>query len=141
MSSITKIAYGGVILTVVLAASFAIYTRNHWWIRVGTAEIQPPSTHSRVIVYRSINNELLLEVIEDSLLSIYIFYPKTNLIGMPNHGQFIILPGVAYSKDFPAPAVYSNSAKIETDLNISVDNEVLQFDHKGRRIVADLKGY
>ena len=106
------------------------------------AEIQPNSAYSRVKVYRSVDGRLLFEVIEDSLLSIYLFDPDSGRIGIPNINQFVLLPGIAYAKDFPAPAVWSNNRiKIEKDLNISVENEVLQFDHNQRRIVADLKSY
>lgn len=142
MSNYIKLILSTGVAALVVAICCVAYTWQHWWLRVGMAEIQPSSAHSRVIVYKSADGTLLFEVIEDSLLSIYLFDPDSGRIGIPNMNQFFLLPGVAYSKDIPAPAVWSdNRIKIEKDLNISVENEVLQFDHKQRRIIADLKSY
>jgi hypothetical protein len=77
------------------------------------------------------------------LVGLYVFYPATNKIGIPNLDQFIFLRAVVYSKDVPVPVVYAdNQEKVETDLNIVVENDTLQFTHSGRRrIVANLKSY
>jgi hypothetical protein len=144
MSNLIKVLPIVVILAMVSAASCVFYTRSHWWYSVGTAQaLTPDGPLGNVTVYKSIDGNLLFWLQEDSLVDQYIFYPSTGKIGIPNFNEFVRLPIFIYAKDIPVPVVFSDDrAKVETDMNIVIEDGNLQFTTlRGRRILADLNGY
>ncbi len=136
-----------ILAVVVLLAGFIAYTLPHWWYRVGEAEQRTEhGPLGTVTVYKSSEGNLLFLIEEDSYRDHYIFYPVDGRIGIPNRGQFGTLPFVsalAYSTDSPVPVVFSDDGiKVETDMNVVLDNNSLEFNTRlGRRVRADLGNF
>ena len=144
MSNSLKAILAVGVLAVVLAVGFIVYTRPHWWYRVGTAEARSPSGPSDpASVYKSMNGELLFVVRADSLVAEYIYYPSSRKIGIPSVGHFTYIPLFAYSNEVPVPVVLSdNKIKVETDMEISVENDKLRFRTGiNRQVEADLSKF
>lgn len=134
----------GILSVVVLLVGFIVYTLPHWWYRVGEAEQRTEyGPLGTVTVYKSIDGNLLFWIQEDSYQDYYIFYPVDGRIGIPNRGQFGTIPCVpalAYSVDSPVPVVFSDDkTKVETDMNIVLENNRLEFNTRlGRRVSMDI---
>ncbi|MEO7659251.1 MAG: hypothetical protein ABIV48_06520 [Pyrinomonadaceae bacterium] len=144
MSNLLKAFLIAFLVIAMLGVGLVFFTFPHWWCRVGTAVSYTPSEPGGIVmVYKSTDGNLLFWIQEDSLKDQYIFYPSTSKIGVPNGNQFIRLASLVYSKDVPVPVVFSeNRVKVETDLNIIIDADKLEFTtFGGRRIVANLKSY
>ena len=128
------------LLVVVVAAIFAvgliIWTLPHWWIRIGTAE-------PGVAMYKSWSGDVLFVVYYDSVQDQYIFYPSTKEIGIPSASQLHGSPALVLSNEAPVPVVFSsNKIKVETDMNIVVDDRRIEFTtFYGTRIKTERNGF
>lgn len=128
----------------VYAVGLTIWTRPHWWYRVGTAEVRSPSGLSDpATVYKSVNGELLFVVTADPLRRDYIYFPSSQKIGIPQGFQFTLTPFLAYRHEVPVSVVFSDDKiKVETDMEISVENGKLRFRTPiYRQVEADLNSF
>jgi hypothetical protein len=148
MSNRLKIIAAVLIVIAVGIGMSVLVTLPHWWLRVGNAEAHVGSGQIGIVtVYKSTDGNLLFHIQEDSVEDHYVFYPSEGKIGIPNSGQFIpfppITPFLAFSKDDqPAVAFSDDRIKVETDMNIVVNGDRLEFNTSyGRRIRADLSSY
>lgn len=133
-----------IVVGAVFAVGLTIWTRAHWWYRVGTAEARSPSGLSDpATVYKSINGELLFVVTADSLRRDYIYFPSSQKIGIPQGFQFTLTPLLAYSHEVPVPVVLSeNKIEVEGDMEVSVENGKLRFRTPiYRQVEADLNSF
>ena len=144
MSNSIKILLAVAILVVVSAVGFVIYTYPHWWYQVGSVDARSPQgLAAPLTIYKSTRGELLLVISTDSLIDQYVFYPSRGEIGIPSRGQFEYFWFLAYSKDVPVPVVMSyDKIKVETYMNIVVDNGRLRFRARGNyQVEVDLNNF
>jgi hypothetical protein len=134
---------GLVVLGLAFALVFVSNTVPHLWYAAGKANVTfSDGSSGTARVYKSKNGEYLFSI-SDEPAEIYLYFPATNLIGIPNGDQFAFIPLFAYSKDAPVPVVFSNNkVKADTDMNIVIEDKKVQFTtFRGRRIEADLGSY
>lgn len=120
----------------VFAVGLIIWTLPQWWYRIGTAE-------PGAAMYKSWSGEVLFVYTNDSLQDQYIFYPSSNEIGIPSGGQLHVSPVLVFSNEAPVPVVlFSNKIKVETDMDIVVDDSRLEFTtRRGVRIKVDRSSF
>ena len=128
----------------VLGLAFALvlvsYAVPHLWYSVGNAKFAvADGTTGTAKVYRSRNGEFLFSIKEQPE-EIYLYIPATKQVGIPNGNQFTFIPLFAFSVTVPVPIVFStNSRRVETDMNVIVEENKVQFTTlRGRRVEADL---
>jgi hypothetical protein len=131
------------LILIALGALFIYATSSHWWRELSNAKIiyngQSVDSSS---VYRSPNGELLvyLRGLSDER-SLFVIYSTENKVGLPNENQFVILPKYAYSKEVSPPVVFMDSAKSETNPNLVIKDNVIEFTtSRGRRVQINLEG-
>jgi hypothetical protein len=120
------------VVSAVYSVALVIWTLPQWWIRVGTVE-------PGVAVYKSVSGDVLFILYYDSVRDHYIFYPSTKEIGIPSGTQLHVSPVIVFNNEAPVPVVLSsNRIKVETDMNIVVDDKHIEFTtHQGVRIKAE----
>jgi hypothetical protein len=141
MSNNVKRLLAAILVVALSVVGVIVFTLPHWWYRVGEGQSRTSyGPLGTVTVYKSTEGNVLLLIREDSLIDQYIFYPSSGKIGIPNHGQFVYFRFVAYSKDVPVPVVFSDDRiKVETDMNIIVENGILRFRTRtDRQVEANL---
>ena len=94
-------------------------------------------------MYKSWSGNILFVINNDSLQDQYIFYPSTNEIGIPSGRQLHISPLLVFSNEAPVPVVLSSDKiKVETDMNIVVDDKRLEFTSlNGVRVIAERRWF
>jgi len=128
------------ILIVGLLLSNYTLAKPHLWAKVSGAQVTLNGySVSSSAVYRSWEGNILIRL-DEKESSLYIFYPSRRLIGIPNSNAFIFLPRYAFSKD-PSPAVVmsDNAVKVETDMNIVVDQNNIEFTTLGGGVRVKVK--
>lgn len=130
-----------VVLVVIIAAGY--YAYPHLWYRVGMGEARTSQGPiGSVTVYKSTQGNVLFLYLEDSLRQEYILDPSTGDVGIPNGGQFTYVSSIAYSSDIRVPFVSSKSAKVDTDMNIVMNDKIIEFTIRpGIRISAERNNF
>ena len=126
-------------LAIVIVGGGIFFTLPHWWVRVGFAEVRGPAeAHLRSSTYRSTSGDILFLVPDDvPSEDCYVFSPARNEITIPSCPSQVYSFGIiAFSIDSPIPGVLSsNKLKVETDMNVVINNEVIEFTTlSGRRV-------
>lgn len=102
-----------------------ILTSSHWWRKYTDVSVtingQPASN---VSVYRSHDKAVLVHQEQDG--GLYVIFPESRTIGIPNRSNFFIFFGYAYSRDKTPPIASMGKAEIEPQLVI--ENEYLEFN-------------
>jgi hypothetical protein len=114
---------------IALVVGVIILTADHWWKRLGEAQVTYNGHLSAISrVYRSNDGNLLIFLGEEGEGGLYIVYLGNGMIGMPNRSNFIFLPGYAYSKNVPPLIALMQSAKIEVDPQLIIQDQIIEFN-------------
>lgn len=117
----------GIALVMVIEA--LILTADHWWKKLGQARITyngQPSSSSRV--YRSREGDLLVLLNPEGRETLYIIFTGRQMVGKADEPNFILLPGFAYSRNVPPFFVLMNTAKVEVDPQLIVQQGLIEFN-------------
>ena len=117
----------GVVLALIVEA--LVLTADHWWKKLGEARLTYNgrlSSSSRV--YLSSDDDLLIFLAEEGEGSLYIVYPGNKLVGMPNRPDFYFFPGYAYCRNVPPLIALMQSAKIEVDPQLIIQEHLIEFN-------------
>lgn len=113
-----------------------ILTADHWWKELRQARVTFDGQLSdRSRVYRSPDDgNLLVSLADEGEGALYLIYTGNEIIGIANPSNFVLLPWYAYSRKLPPPFVVMQSAKIEGDPQLVVQQGLIEFNsfEKGR---------
>lgn len=135
-----KINWKRVDLAVLIGAAFLVmtlfWTAPHWWKKVGEAKIiYNNEASSGSSLYRSRDGKLLLHLRAQDEEDLYVIYPDTQKVGIPNRSSFFMLPGYAYSKNVPPLVVFMDRTKVEQDPQLIIQDTFFEFTTaKGSRV-------
>jgi len=116
-------------LGLVLIVGGLILTADHWWKKLGQSRITyngQPLSDSRV--YRSREGDLLVLLEAEGRESSYIIYIGSQMVGKADRSNFVLLPGFAYSRHVPPFFVLMNTAKVEVDPQLIVQERLVEFN-------------
>jgi|SRR5713101_457802 len=106
-----------------------ILTADHWWKKLGQAQVAyngQPSSNSRV--YRSREGDLLVLLKAEGKETLYIIFTGIQMVGKGDEPNFVLLPGFAYSRNVPPFFVLMNNAKVEVDPQLIVQQRLIEFN-------------
>jgi hypothetical protein len=97
-------------------------TRSHWWTACRGATV---SSQGKVIanasVYSSRGEEFVLVYLKEQKELYLINLPEQRIV-IPNRSSFVIIPGLAFSKNMPPGGAPMGKAEIDPKLVISDDS-------------------
>jgi hypothetical protein len=122
-----------IVLTVgigfVMIIEALILTADHWWKKLGQAQVayngQPSSNPG---VYRSRDGDLLVIVEAEGRETQYVILTLNQMIGKADQMNFILLPGFAYSRNVPPSLVLIDNMKVEVDPQLIVQQRLIEFN-------------
>ena len=112
-----------------MVAEGIFLTPDHWWSTLSGASVTyDGQSSSSAAVYRSEDGNILILLQEKSGSSLYLVDPVRRLVGMPSPTRFVFLPGYAYSREAPPVYTLMQSAKIEVDPHVAIEQRAIEFN-------------
>src|SRR4051794_15283797 len=93
-------------LALALGVGAALY--KHWWFKApNTIARRDDGSERGVRIYKSLSGDILFLVTDDTHIEEYIFFPDTNMVGVPNSDSIRLIGPVGFSADAHVPVVSS----------------------------------
>jgi hypothetical protein len=130
MKRIAAITILGIAL--VVGVGSALY--KHWWFQVGsTIARRADGAERNVQIYKSFKGDMLFLVKDDSLGEEYMFFPDSNMLGVPNGTSIRLIGPLGFSADEQVGVVSSaDRIKMPIDMEVDVTFDYVEFQTWGR---------